>query len=150
MIKRNAHGQDFKEIRLLLLAKRLALVLQFAVSIMAGTQVRGQILHATGPLPSFEVATIKPSQGGATGIRAFGPKGADGFLAMNVTVKDLIDFAYTIDDDRQVVGLSGWMLSKQYDVDAKVGDAEDAAMSKLRPIEAVCTTERYTGLHGRT
>jgi bla regulator protein blaR1 len=133
MIKRNAHGQDFKAIRLLLLAKRLALVLQLAVSIMAGIQVRGQILHATGPLPSFEVATIKPSQADATGIRAFGPKGADRFLAMNVTVKDLIDFAYTIDDDRQVAGLSGWMLSKQYDIDAKVGDAEVAAMSKLPP-----------------
>jgi uncharacterized protein (TIGR03435 family) len=46
-------------------------------------------------------------------------------------VKDLIDFAYTIDDDRQVVGLSGWMISKRYDIDAKVGDAEVVAMSKL-------------------
>jgi uncharacterized protein (TIGR03435 family) len=131
MIERNAHGQDFKKIRRLVLAKRLALVLPVVVSIMAGVQVHGQILHATGPLPSFEVATIKPSQPGATGIRAFGPKGVDRFLAMNVTVKDLIDFAYTTDDDRQVVGLSGWMISKRYDIDAKVGDAEVAAMSKL-------------------
>jgi bla regulator protein blaR1 len=114
-----------------LLAKRLALVLPVVVSIIAGVQVHGQILHATGPLPSFEVATIKPSQPGATGIRAFGPKGADRFLAMNVTVKDLIDFAFTIDDDRQVIGLSGWMVSKRFDIDAKVGDPEVAAMSKL-------------------
>jgi uncharacterized protein (TIGR03435 family) len=99
----------------------------------AGVQVHGQILHATGPLPSFDVATIKPSRPGAAGIRAFGPKGADRFLAMNVTVKDLIDFAYTIDDDRQVVGLSGWMISKRYDIDAKVGDAEVVAMSKRPP-----------------
>jgi bla regulator protein blaR1 len=133
MIEQNVHGQNFKTIRLLVLAKRLTLVLSLAVSIMAGVQVHGQILHATGPLPSFEVATIKPSQPGATGIRAFGPKGADRFLAMNVTVKDLIDFAYTIDDDRQVVGLSGWMISKRYDIDAKVGDAEVAAISKLPP-----------------
>jgi uncharacterized protein (TIGR03435 family) len=133
MIERNAHGRDLKRIRLLVLAKRLALVLPLAVSIMAGVQVHGQILHATGPLPSFEVATIKPSQPGATGIRAFGPKGADRFLAMNVTVKDLIDFAYTIDDDRQVVGLSGWMISKRYDIAAKVGDAEVAAISKAPP-----------------
>jgi uncharacterized protein (TIGR03435 family) len=131
MIERNAHGRDFKKIRFLIPAKRLAVVLPIAVSIMAGVQVHGQILHATGPVPSFDVATIKPSQPGATGIRAFGPKGADRFLAMNVTVKDLIDFAYTIDDDRQVVGLSGWMISKRYDIDAKVGDAEVAAMSKL-------------------
>jgi bla regulator protein blaR1 len=131
MIERNAHGQDSKKVGLLVLAKRLALVLPVVVSIMGGVQGDGQILHATGPLPSFEVATIKPSQPGVTGIRAFGPKGADRFLAMNVTVKDLIDFAYTIDDDRQVVGLSGWMISKRYDIDAEVGDAEVAAMSKL-------------------
>ena len=131
MIERNAHGRDFKKTRFLVLAKRLAGVLPVAISIMAGVQVHGQILHSTGPLPSFEAATIKPGQPGATGIRAFGPKGADRFLAMNVTVKDLIDFAYTIDDDRQVVGLSGWMISKRYDIDAKVGDAEVAAMSKL-------------------
>jgi uncharacterized protein (TIGR03435 family) len=110
---------------------RLIAVVPIAVSIIAGIQAQGQILHATGPLPSFEVATIKPSQPSAMGIRAFGPKGADRFLAMNVTVKDLIDFAYTIDDDRQVVGLSGWMISKRYDIDAKVGDAEVSAMSKL-------------------
>jgi uncharacterized protein (TIGR03435 family) len=133
MIERNAHGHDFKKIRLLVLAKRLALILPVAVKIMAGVQVHGQILHATGPLPSFEVATIKPSQPSATGIRTFGPKGVDRFLAMNVTVKDLIDFAYTIDDDRQVVGLPGWMSSKRYDIDAKVGDAEVVGMSKLPP-----------------
>jgi len=131
MIERNAHGRDFKKNRVLVLAKRLAVVLPVGISIMAGVQVHGQILHATAPLPSFEVATIKPGQPGGAGIRAFGPKGADRFLAMNVTVKDLIDFAYTIDDDRQVVGLSGWMISKRYDIDAKVGDAEVAAMSKL-------------------
>src|SRR5580704_19175389 len=121
----------FQKNRFWVPAKRLAVVLPLAVSIMAGVHVHGQILHATGPLPSFEVATIKPSQPGATTTRVFGPKGADRFLAMNVTVKDLIDFAYTIDDDRQVLGLSGWMLSKQYDIDAKVGDAEVAAISKL-------------------
>jgi bla regulator protein blaR1 len=131
MIERNAYGRDFRRNRLLVPAKRLALVLPLLVSVMAGVQVRGQILHATGPLPSFEVATIKPSRPGDTGIRAFGPKGADRFLAMNVTVKDLINFAYTIDDDRQVVGLSSWMISKRYDIDAKVSDAEVAAMSKL-------------------
>jgi uncharacterized protein (TIGR03435 family) len=117
--------------QVLVAALRLMAVVLIAVSMIARVQARGQILHATGPLPSFEVATIKPGQPRATGFRAFGPRGADRFLAMNVTVKDLIDFAYTIDDDRQVVGLSSWMISRRYDIDAKVGDAEVAAMSKL-------------------
>jgi uncharacterized protein (TIGR03435 family) len=114
----------------LALARRLATVLPVVI-LVASVPISGQILHATGPVPSFEVATIKPSQPGATGMRIFGPKGADRFVATNVTVRDLIDFAYTIDDDRQVIGLSGWMISKRYDIDAKVGDAEVAAMSKL-------------------
>jgi bla regulator protein blaR1 len=131
MIESNQHGLNFKKTQVLVSFLRLIALVPIAVSIIAGVQVQGQILHATGPLPSFEVETIKPGQPGATGIRAFGPKGADRFLAINVTVKDLIDFAYTIDDDRQVVGLSGWMISKRFDIDAKVGDAEVAAMSKL-------------------
>jgi uncharacterized protein (TIGR03435 family) len=129
MIERRLHRQAFRA-QHLVQAKRLALVLPVAI-IVAGVWTHGQILHATGPLPSFEVATIKPSQAGATGVRGFGPKGADRFVALNVTVKDLINFAYTIDDDRQVIGLSGWMISKRYDIDAKVGDTEVAAMSKL-------------------
>jgi uncharacterized protein (TIGR03435 family) len=133
MIERNALARDFKKIRFLVVAKRLALVLPMVVSIMAGDHLNGQILHATGPLPSFEVATIKPSQSDATGISYFGPKGADRFLAMNVTVKDLINFAYTIDDDRQVVGLPRWMSSKRCDIDAKISDAEVTAISKLPP-----------------
>jgi uncharacterized protein (TIGR03435 family) len=52
-------------------------------------------------------------------------------------VKALIEYAYTTDSDRQVVGLSGWMSSKRYDVDAKVGDAEVAAMLKLPPLRRI-------------
>jgi uncharacterized protein (TIGR03435 family) len=113
-----------------LYALQLALVM-LLFSIVGGVRAHGQILHAIGPLPSFEVATIKPSQPSTAGVRAFGPKGVDRFVAMNVTVKELIDFAYTTDDDRQVVGLPGWISSKRYDIDARVGDAEVAAMSKL-------------------
>ena len=51
MIERSAHGQDFKKIRLLLLARRLALVLPLAASSMAEAHVSGQILHSNGPLP---------------------------------------------------------------------------------------------------
>ena len=32
------------------------------VVVVVGVQTQGQILHASGPLPSFEVATIKPSR----------------------------------------------------------------------------------------
>lgn len=94
-----------------------------------------QILHPTGQAPAFEVATIKPSPPDPAGKRSIGPQGDDRFVVKNATVKALIEFAYTTDSDRQIVGLSGWMSSDRYDINAKVGDAEVAAMLKLPPMQ---------------
>ena len=38
----------------------LAIAVPVAFGIVRMIPLQGQILHATGPLPSFEVATIKP------------------------------------------------------------------------------------------
>jgi uncharacterized protein (TIGR03435 family) len=112
----------------------MAVVMPVLFIMVTGGQAYGQILHPTGQAPSFEVATIKPSQPDAVGRRVIGPKGDDRFVAQNATVKALIEFAYTTDSDRQIVGLSGLMSSKRYDIDAKVGDAEVATMLKLPPL----------------
>jgi uncharacterized protein (TIGR03435 family) len=111
--------------------RRVAVVMMLFLGIVAGGECGGQILHPVGKAPSFEVATIKASPSGDAGGIVLGPQGDDRFVAKNVTVKDLIEFAYTTDSDRQVVGLSGWMTSQRYDIDAKVGEAEVAAMLKL-------------------
>jgi hypothetical protein len=91
----------------------------------------GQILHPTGQAPSFEVVTIKPSPPDSEGRLSIGPRADDRFVTKNATVKSLIEFAYTTDSDRQIVGLSSWMNSERYDIDAKVDDAEVAAILKL-------------------
>lgn len=111
----------------------MALVMTVLFIMATARQSHGQILDPTGQAPSFEVATIKPSQRGALGGLVIRPEGDDRFVAKNATVKSLIEFAYTTDSDRQIVGLSGWMSSERYDINAKVGDAEVAAMLKLPP-----------------
>jgi bla regulator protein blaR1 len=86
-----------------------------------------QILHATGPLPSYEVATIKPDQDG--------PPASS--LAKNIrrftgTAKDLIEGAYNIPygaGDR-VVGGPGWITSEHYVIEGKVPDDVMAKMQK--------------------
>jgi hypothetical protein len=64
-----------------------------ALSVATGTLAHGQVLHATGPLPSFEVATIKPAQdrGGPLG---FSPPSRNMFKNFKVSARDLVRVAY--------------------------------------------------------
>ncbi len=52
------------------IAHDLGLFLLGAAWLVVGTPSQGQVLHADGPLPSYEVATIKPAdpngRGGVT------------------------------------------------------------------------------------
>jgi uncharacterized protein (TIGR03435 family) len=98
------------------------------------------ILRAQSPAPnppSFEVATIKPTDPSFGGIliRLTGGR----FSATGFTLKDLIAFAYAVDDS-QIYGVSGWLASDRYDVLGKPEKAgplsRDAARTMLRPLLA--------------
>lgn len=112
-----------------------------AFGLMQEASPTGQILHATGPLPSFEVATIKPNHSGS-GFAAFRVPGMaapkDRFIATNTTIKGLILWAWApgttrpLPDD-QVVGGPSWIDSDRYDIDAKLEDSQIAALEKLVP-----------------
>lgn len=131
------------------IGKRLMLAV-LATSVVAGPVAfglmqeappTGQILHATGPLPSFEVASIKPNHSGS-GFATFGVPGMlapkDRFIATNVTIKGLILWALAPGTTRplpedQVVGGPSWINSDRYDIDAKLEDSQIAALEKLAP-----------------
>jgi bla regulator protein BlaR1 len=100
--------------------------------------LHGQILHATGPVPSFEVATIKPSQLDGNNFATI-RFGLDDFEAKDATAKDLIQFAYGIKSDNQIEGISGWMASRRFDINAKASEHEIAALEKLSGIERLDT-----------
>jgi bla regulator protein blaR1 len=102
-----------------------------AFGIVLGIPLYGQLLHATEPRPAFEVATIKPSQAGSPGSLNLGARGSGGFFFKNGTVKDLIQFAYGIRSDDQLSGLSGWMNTDRYDIEAKLSDTDAATGQKL-------------------
>lgn len=96
-----------------------------------------QILHAPGPLPSFEVATIKPNHSGSgptmIGAAGHGAPG-DRFIATNITMKALICWAFAGNSvplpSDDVSGGPSWIDSERYDVDAKVEDSQAAALAK--------------------
>lgn len=102
-----------------------------AFGVVHGISMYGQILHATGPRPSFEVATIKRSHSDGSARLRLGARGPGGFFLENGTVKDVIQFAYAVNSDDQISGVAGWMTTDQYDIDAKLEDANAVEQQEL-------------------
>jgi uncharacterized protein (TIGR03435 family) len=78
---------------------------------------RGQQPATTPRGPAFEVASVKPNQSGSLAIQLNTP-GPDRFTATNVPLRDLIRFAYDVQDTR-LVGGPDWIRSERFDVVAK-------------------------------
>jgi bla regulator protein BlaR1 len=95
-------------------------------------QLSGQILHATGPLPAFEVATIKPSNDDNAIPSLSTPTES---RTINVTARNLIEQAYGIPwtpgRNERVVGGPGWIDNNRYDVDARIDQSLVARFEKL-------------------
>jgi bla regulator protein BlaR1 len=95
-------------------------------------QLRAQILHATGPLPSFEVATIKPSADGKAAPSINTPTES---RTTNVTARNLIEHAYHIPWtpglNERVVGGPDWIDSVHYDVEARIDQSLVAAFATM-------------------
>lgn len=71
--------------------------------------------------PSFEVATIKPNNSGATQMQGLVIQGRK-FLTRASSLEDLISFAYNV-QTRQITGGPSWIASDRYDIEA-LPDAE--------------------------
>ncbi|MGC2399010.1 MAG: TIGR03435 family protein [Acidobacteriaceae bacterium] len=95
------------------------------------TPLAAQILHATEPLPSFEVATIKPA-GGATVPSTNSPSES---RILNMTVRNLIELAYnipwTVAANDRILGGPGWIDTDRYDIDGKIDDSLTNALQRM-------------------
>ena len=111
----------------------LAVVMgMFAFGAVRGVPCYGQILHANGPRPSFEVASIRPSPPDEEGRNFIGPGGhADSFRVRGVTIKKLISYAYGLGYDGELSGGPKWIGTDRFDIEAKPDEAEVAALGKL-------------------
>ena len=88
-----------------------------AVVMTAIAAVRGQQAASLPRGPAFEVASVKPNQSGGLGIQVDTP-GTDRFTATNIPLRDLIRFAYDVQDIR-LVGGPDWIRSERFDIVAK-------------------------------
>ncbi len=87
---------------------------------------------ASGPLPSFEVASIKLDRSGALGSHVHYRLGR--YSATGVAVEKLIQDAYGL-QGFQVSGAPGWLHSEKYDIEAKDYDSVVENLPKLPPEE---------------
>jgi bla regulator protein BlaR1 len=92
---------------------------------------------------AFEVATIKPADGVANGMRiGLSPGGL--FTATNATLKDLIRLAYDV-RDFQISGGPSWLSTERYDITAKVegpGVSEDE-IRKMPDAQRALAQDQY-------
>jgi bla regulator protein blaR1 len=128
MTQHAAHRLDFGRKLLLAAAGMGAVAAPIVFGLIDAPQSRAQSQPASGaPLPSFEVASIKPNKSGDRGMFFQIPHGGR-FRAVNVGVKMLIGYAYNI-RDFQISGGPGWLNSEKYDIEAKTeGAASDDPM----------------------
>ncbi|HTV09679.1 MAG TPA: TIGR03435 family protein [Candidatus Aquilonibacter sp.] len=119
-------GMPFKKscARLLLLAAAC-----FGLAISASAQ----IIHASGPLPSFEVATIKPASPQPLPSSASPAE----VRISNVTVRNLVEQAYgvpwTSAENERVLGGPAWLDANHYDIVARIpGDLAEAQQKLSR------------------
>jgi uncharacterized protein (TIGR03435 family) len=71
--------------------------------------------------PSFDVATIKPNESGATSMQGLTVNGRN-FATRASSLEDLISFAYDV-QAKQIVGASDWISKDRYDI-AAVADQD--------------------------
>jgi bla regulator protein BlaR1 len=123
----------------------------------AAISLSAQVLHPSGPLPSFEVATIKPQAPMTFTMRApasgsgekvmtqmvfTGPSARDGKpaaptdrVSLHVNPAMLIAMAYNLPlpSEGRIVGGPDWLKTDVYEIQAKISDAVYAEMQKMPP-----------------
>ena len=81
-------------------------------------------LSASAQSPAFEVVSLRPTQIAADGAAIESPPNGDGITMRNVTAHEMIDYAYSFRHPELVSGLPEWAKTKNYDLAAKVADAD--------------------------
>jgi bla regulator protein blaR1 len=113
-----------------------ALAVPLSIGLLTASSSRAQ--SQDSPKPSFEVASVKPSQQ-KQGMSA---RTEHGRIALNgVTLKYLISNAYEI-EDYQLSGLPGWAETDIYSIEAKAANPETSD-SQMRLMLQSLLEERF-------
>jgi uncharacterized protein (TIGR03435 family) len=114
--------------------RRWRLLLAVAGSLAVALACPGQTAalpgspDAAAKVPQFEVISVKPDKSGrGSGMARFH---ADGLSVVNMSVHDMLTAAFHVFDD-QVLNEPAWVKTEPWDIDAKVGGDDVAALQSL-------------------
>ena len=94
--------------------------------------------------PAFDVASVKPNVSGDF-RRAIGPGPGGRFQALNNTLRELVSFAYGVDNSLAGLRIAGgppWMDRDRFDVDA-VAPGGSATMAETREMVRTLLADRF-------
>ena len=77
-----------------------------------------QLASAQTPTPAFEVATIKPAAPSPDGHTHINYPPGDNFSAINITLLNLMEWAYNM-PQKQILDGPSWLSSTRFDIQAK-------------------------------
>ncbi len=77
--------------------------------------------------PAYDAVSVKPDKTGSFSTSVHTT--SDRYAATNVSLKNLLAYAYDLQSEDLISGLQGWAGSARFDIEAKV-DAEDVAELK--------------------
>ena len=147
--ERVLYKPDSRAYSLLLAVALAAVVTQSALGQASAVVPQAQ---STEPqLPTFEVATIKPSDPNAGGSRLMFID--DQFVTKNQSAKAFIKFAYNLNfgSDQVTSGGPAWVESAKFDITAKMDEETVAAMQKTdsRTADGPCSTDGPRATRGQ-
>jgi uncharacterized protein (TIGR03435 family) len=114
--------------RILAASSLLGIALSMTLGIGHTIPAHGQVMHPSRPLPSFEVASIRPSPPDERPGRM---TGADRFVAKATTVKEMVMYAYGLGFDGELSGGPGWIGTDMFTIEATPDHAEADLLSKM-------------------
>jgi bla regulator protein blaR1 len=115
-----------------------------AVAMAAGGQKKAQTVTSQISAQEFryEVVSIRPNKSGATTSMIAAPENA--FRMTNMPLSWLVQSAYMVWQENEVIGLPKWAESDRYDVEAKIDEETVTALKKLPKDERKQQTRQMT------
>jgi uncharacterized protein (TIGR03435 family) len=92
------------------------------------------VAHAAEPSAkplAFDVVSVRLHKPAADHASIQSPQNGDGITIESLDLEDIIDYAYSFERPNMVTGMPVWTQRENYDIVAKVADADVAAFRKL-------------------
>ncbi len=86
------------------------------------------LLHPVTPMPSFSVASVRPSR---EDEESHGGTNQDSYSAQRTTLKEVLAYAFGLGYDQELSGGPSWMRNEKFDIQGKLDADESVAFKTM-------------------